>query len=83
MNVGREVLGNNIKHKCNTKAEISVFRSYVSLLLNHVLVVVCKTGVKINKLVQQGAKPPKPPSIDEEVLGGTRWTSHGVQGGTR
>lgn len=46
MNVYREVLENDKKYKCNTKAKISVLMSYIFLLLKVVLVVVCKTGVK-------------------------------------
>ena len=47
------------KLKFYRKVEISVFKSYVFLLLNHVVVVVCETDVKISKLFQQGAKPPQ------------------------
>ena len=29
--------------------------------------------MKISRLVQQGAKPPQPPDINEAVLGGLKW----------
>lgn len=52
-----------------------VFKFYGFSLLNHVVVVVCKVDVKINRQVQLEAELPQPPNDNEAGLGGARWAS--------